>query len=317
MIDRLLFLFAGLIAIYFGGRWFVEGASKVAIGLGVKPFIVGLTVVAFGTSAPEFFMGLIAGVEGATTVSLGNVIGSNIANATYILGVCAIITPILTRFEAIRKEGILVLLAVGLTFLLALDGSLGAVDGIVMLAAFLVYMVAMVRSYLKMRPGPAVAAEFKELGKPARGVAWSVGVLALGAVMLLVGAQVSINSAIDLARSFGISEFIIGFSLITLGTTLPELTVSAIAALRKEADIAIGNSLGSILFNSLAVLSTGAILQGIVVSPAVLVTGFLPSMLFAGLLLYLVFRNGGLTKANGALLILVYAFYFVATVLVT
>jgi len=316
MIDRILFLLAGLIAIYFGGRWFVDGASKVAIHFGIRPFIVGLTVVAFGTSAPEFFMGLIAGIEGASTVSLGNIIGSNVANATYVIGVCALLAPILTSFGAIKKEGFFVISTVGLALLLALDGFLGIIDGLILLSVFVVYIVAMIRSLKLARPSAAVASEFKNLARPPRGMLWSIGVLVFGLVMLIVGAQVSINSAVEIARGFGISEFIIGFTLITLGTTLPELTVSAVAALRKEVDIAIGNSLGSIIFNSLVVLSLGSIIQGVEVPPSILITGFLPCMFFAGLILWLVFRKGGLRKVHGALLIVLYVIYLIVTLLV-
>lgn len=315
MIDSLLFLSAGLIAIYFGGRWFVDGASKIAVYFGIKPFIVGLTVVAFGTSAPEFFMGLVAGLEGASTVSLGNIIGSNVANVTYVIGICALIAPILTAFGAIKREGYLVIAAVALTLILSVDGTLGPTDGLILLAVFVIYIVAMVRSLMVVRPSASVASEFKELTRPTRGVLWSVGILAFGLIMLIVGAQVSIDSAVDIARGLGVSEFLIGFTIITFGTTLPELTVSVVAALRKQVEIAIGNSLGSVLFNSLVVLSLGAILQGLDVPASILLAGLLPSMLFVGLILWLVFRNGGLNRGHGALLIFLYAFYLIVNLL--
>ncbi|MCQ5376293.1 MAG: calcium/sodium antiporter [Methanomassiliicoccales archaeon] len=308
-LNNLIFLIAGFTAVYFGGRYLVDGAAKLASAIGVRPFIIGTTIVAFGTSAPEFFLGLVAGMRGVSTVSLGNVIGANVSNITFILALCAIISPIVIRFDMVRREGMVALLSTILFLLLAFDGQISIFDGSLMIILFPLAIIILFFLSRREKPSDAVSMEYKEICSPCPKPLMSALTLLVGLMILLIGAQISIDSAVNLAKAFGISDFLIGLTLVTLGTTLPEITVSIVAAFKKGTDIALGNSFGSIVFNTLVVAGMGGIFQSLPLSNMLLITGVIPLVLFILLVILLLRRHGGINRKYGAMLLILYGIF--------
>ncbi|MBC7108233.1 MAG: sodium:calcium antiporter [Methanomassiliicoccales archaeon] len=309
ILNDLIFLLTGFTAVYFGGRYLVDGAAKLANAIGVRPFIIGTTIVAFGTSSPEFFLGLVAGIRGVSTVSLGNVIGANVSNVTIILALCAIISPIVIRFEMVRREGLVALLSTILFLALALDGQISLLDGSLMIILFLLTTLIILILSRGEKPSDAVSMEYREICAPCPKPLTSALILLVGLLILLIGAQVSIDSAVGLAKAFGVSDFLIGLTLVTLGTTLPEMTVSIVAAFKKGMDIALGNSFGSVVFNTLVVAGMGGVFQGLSVTSMLLITGVIPLVLFTILVFFMLMRHGGIDKKHSVLLLILYGIF--------
>ncbi|QQR74833.1 MAG: calcium/sodium antiporter [Holophagales bacterium] len=268
-------LAGGLILLVAGAEGLVRGASRLAAAAGISPLVIGLTVVAFGTSAPELAVSLKSSLAGQADVALGNVVGSNIFNVLFILGLSAGITPLVVAQQLVRLD-VPIMIAVSLaTLLLGLDGSIGRVDGLFLVAGMVAYTVFMIRT--SRRESAAVRAEYdQEYAVPApRGAAALVlaGFLAAaGLGLLVVGANLFLGGAVQIARAFGLSELVIGLTIVAAGTSLPEVATSVLAAVRGERDIAVGNVVGSNIFNLLAVLGLAAALSpgGVAVSPAAL-----------------------------------------------
>lgn len=296
MVESLGLIVIGLLGLFFGGDALVKGAARLANAIGVSPLVVGLTVVAIGTSVPELLVSLDAASKGFSGVALGNVIGSNVANIALILGVTAIILPLTIEWSLLRREIPYMIVVSILTYLLALDGSLGRTDGIILFAGFIFFMVASI--VIANRQRAQMAAEMTEFEieegiLPKQGIQPGIEIvrLLLGLVGLALGAQWTVDGAVGIARGFGISDFIIGVTIVAVGTSLPELTASVMGAVRKENDIAVGNVVGSNISNLLAILGLTAILQPIPVPEAVLGRDFLIMIGFALALLPFLFHN--------------------------
>lgn len=309
MIVPLLVLLIGVVAIYFGARWLVEGASELAAHFGVPPLVIGLTIVSFGTSLPELVLGVLSGLEGVGSLSVGNVIGANISNATYIIGACAILTPIIVRFEEIRREAIFMLASLLVLLLFAYDGTLGAVEGIVMVALFVLYVALLVRSLYCCRPSRVVVEEFEAARPDVEPPLKSLSFVLVGAVILIVATDAAVRSATEVATSLGMSEFLIGLTIVTLGTTTPEFAASLVAAYKKRADIAVGNALGTLVFNSLLVLGVGAMIRPLTLTETQILLGIVPLLLFGTLLAGIVYRREGIGRREGVFLVVLYVIY--------
>ncbi len=261
----LLVLFSTLL-LYFGGDVLVKNAARLALAIGMSPLVIGLTVVAFGTSSPELLTTLIAAFQGSADVAMGNIVGSNITNLGLILGLSALIYPLRARSRLIRLEvpfmiGVAVLL---LPFSHTL--TIGRVAGAFLLGLLLLYLLIVVRN----SEDPSVDDEFsREYGESVTPVWKCLLGLILGIGLLLLGAQLMIKAAVTLARSIGVSERVIGLSLVALSTSLPELASSLVAAFKREADILLGNLIGSNIFNILGILGVTAIVKPIPVSPEI------------------------------------------------
>lgn len=251
-------MLVGVALLYAGGELLVRGAVNISRIYGLSPLVVGLTVVAFGTSAPELAASLIAAVKGSPDIALGNVIGSNTANIGLILGVASIIDPISAHGKFLIRE-MPVLIGVSLLLPLVLVvGNIERYEGIGLVLLIIPYIWILLRE----RETKAVEAEFEEEygrspGRPLEALALTVG----GIILLVGGASALVEGAVEIARSFGIREHIIGITLVAFGTSLPELATSAVAAMRREGDIALGNVVGSNVFNILAVLGLTATLR--------------------------------------------------------
>jgi cation:H+ antiporter len=256
----LLAIIVGLVMLVVGGELVVRGSTRLALGLGISPVIVGLTVVAFGTSSPELAVSIGAILGGSPDVAVGNVVGSNIYNILLVLGAAALLRPLVVQQQLVRFDVPIVIGVSLLLWLLVLDGALGAVEGTVLVGLLAGYTIMTVR---KGRAESAlVVDEYHDaLDRPAGGsFLLRNGLLFLaGLAALVVGAQALVGGASEVARSFGIPELVIGLTIVAIGTSMPELVTSVVAALRGQRDLAVGNAVGSNLFNILGVLGVSAI----------------------------------------------------------
>lgn len=250
----------GLLLLYFGGEWLVQGASSLAARFGVSQLAIGLTIVALGTSAPELVVSINAALSGASDISVGNVVGSNIANITLILGLAALIYPVTVQVKLVRLDApLMVAASIGLV-LVMLDGEASRLEGVVLLVSLGAYMVF---TLWEVRRAPAeLRSEIKSVAPDGPvGPRWSALLIVAGLVFLMLGGQLLVTAAVDLATFVGLSEAVIGLTIVAVGTSLPELATSVVAALKGQGDIAVGNVVGSNLFNILGILGATAILR--------------------------------------------------------
>jgi cation:H+ antiporter len=265
----LLLLLAGLVLLVAGGELLLRGASKLALSLGISPLVVGLTVVAFGTSAPEMAVSIQAAASGVTDIALGNVVGSNIFNVLFILGISAIVTPLVVAAQLIRQE-VPVMIGVSLLlFALALDGRIGRGEGALLFALLVGYTAFLV--WQSRCETKAIQEEYAGERHVAAHAAWDdrlvaqVLLIAAGLALLVLGSRWLVLAATTIARSLGVSELVIGLTIVAAGTSLPEVAASIAAAVKGQRDIAVGNVVGSNIFNILGVLGLSAL-----VAPAAL-----------------------------------------------
>jgi cation:H+ antiporter len=316
MILEIALLLAGLVALYFGSNWFIDGSVNLARILGVRPFVIGLTIVAFGTSAPEAILSVLASAEGAGGVVLGNIMGSNIANIGLILGTSAIVTPLVIHYAGIRIELFWMLGSMILMVILGLDGDYSLVDGIICLFVFVIFLITLYRAAIRSRSIRADAAEISEdlsSTKPFSKPRCIVAII-LGLAILLIGAQIIVAGAVGLATQLGISEFIIGVTIVAVGTSLPELAVSVMGVRKGDSEIAVSNIVGSNIFNSLLVLGL-AIMAGAFTIPTstTLINGI--AMIVFGLALFLMSKFSNFVgRSGGILLLALYALFIIYSV---
>ncbi|MEE8199997.1 MAG: calcium/sodium antiporter [Candidatus Acidoferrales bacterium] len=307
---HLLGLLAGLAALYLGAEWLVRGAARLAASLGVRPLVIGITVVGFATSMPEVVVSTLAAFRGQTDTALGNIIGSSIANPGLILGIAALLSPLRSDLGLLKREGPVM---VGVTVLvcgLAWTGVYTRWQGALLLAGLMVFLWFSLR-WARREP-PAVEAEFERLEARRRLLlqeprARQVRLIVVGLVLLGVGGHLLVTSALALARRFGISEMVIAASLVAVGTSLPELATSIVAAARRQTDISVGNIIGSNIFNLLGVLGISALVRPIPVSVSVRNFEMVWLLGFAAATL-LVLRTGHrISRFEGAALLTAYA----------
>lgn len=265
-----LLLIGGLITLIISAELLVRGSAGLALKAKIPSLIVGLTVVSLGTSAPELFASVKAALEGSPGLSIGNVVGSNIANLGLVLGITALIYPIPTSFHISRFDWPAMMLASLAFLLLAIDLQFSRWDGIIFLALLALFILTLIRRARKFRK---IAEDFdpdEYEDYKGRGYAFLAGFCALGTVGLYFGADWFVSGAEQIAMDFGVSDRIIGLTVVAFGTSVPELVASTIAAFRHETDISIGNLLGSNIFNILAVLGATAVIQPLSISPLIL-----------------------------------------------
>jgi cation:H+ antiporter len=322
-----LALLAGLVLLVVGGELLVRGSVRVAEHMGLSPLIIGLTLVGFGTSMPELVTSVEAASRGAPGIAIGNIVGSNIANILLILGISALLMPMAVAPSALKRDGVILLAAAILFFALAWALPLDRPVGVVLLAMLAGYLVF---AYLQERripsPGPEVGhtAAFdkgeaiEELlphlrtAPPVRAGLVIVGWLAValaGLVVIVIGGRILVDAAVTLAREAGISESVIGLTIVAIGTSLPELVTSVMAAIRKHSDVAIGNVLGSNIYNTLGIGGVTAVLAPTSVPDEMLVFD-LPVMIGASVLLLIFATTGrGISRGEGAVLFAGYGAY--------
>lgn len=310
----MLWFIPGLIALVLGAELLVRGASKLALSFGISPLVVGLTVVAFGTSSPELAVSVQSAWSGRVDIALGNVVGSNIFNILFILGMSALITPLVVHRQLVRQE---VPLLVGVSLLLwalASDGGVGRWDGLVFVVLLVGYTILVIR---QSRRDTAADREANGEVPPQDGTAWDrhwgvqLLLVAAGLALLILGSNWLVGAAVTLARQLGMSELVVGLTIVAIGTSLPEVATSVMAAVRGERDIAVGNVIGSCIFNILAVLGISAsIAPGELLVPSSMPAFDLPVMVAVTVACLPIFFTGHLiARWEGGLFLAYYMAY--------
>lgn len=308
-----LFFLLGLALLVLGAEALVRGASRLALSFGISPLVVGLTVVAFGTSSPELAVSLQSAFSGRADMALGNVVGSNIFNVLFILGASALIVPLVVARQLVRQE-VPVMIGVSLLlYALAADGSIGRADGVLLLVLLLAYTVFLIRQSRRRQGGDAglPEGEFASAAGWERHPAMQLLLIAAGLGLLVLGATWLVDAAVSFARYLGVSDLVIGLTIVAAGTSFPEVATSIVAALRGQRDIAVGNVVGSNVFNILAVLglASAASPAGMTVAPSMLAFD-LPVMIAVALACLPIFFTGNLiARWEGGLFLGLYAAY--------
>ncbi|UCG38735.1 MAG: calcium/sodium antiporter [bacterium] len=310
----LIFFVAGLLLLIGGAELLVRGATRLSLYIGIPPLVIGLTVVAFGTSAPELAVSVQSALAGQANIALGNVLGSNIFNVLFILGASALITPLVVTRKLVRVE---VPIMIGVSVLLggmAWDERIGRVDGTLLFGGLLIYTVGSVLAGLRDRKveehGQRGALGRKD--HAGRGL-WvrSIGYVIVGLILLVFGARWLVEGAVSMARFLGLDELVIGLTIVSAGTSLPEVATSIVASLRGERDIAVGNVVGSNIFNILGVLGLSSLMgpQGISVSPAVMRFDIPVMIAVAAACLPIFFTEKRISRWEGSLFLGYYGAY--------
>ncbi len=305
----ILLLVVGFALLIWGADFFVDGASKVADRMKIPQIVIGLTIVAFGTSAPEAAVSISAGLKGSADLAVSNVVGSNIMNICVILGLAAIITPLAVQKNTRKIEMPFVIVTTLLMMFLGMfDGKLAWVDGLILWACMIAFMVYLLRTALK---GKNNAPAEEETNKKKAPLIWLIAKIIIGGVAIVFGSDFAVDGATAIATSMGWSERLIGLTIVALGTSLPELVTSVVAAMKKKADIAIGNVVGSNIFNVLFVLGTTALITPVTYQSAFIIDNIVAAV--AALLLFLFVWNKDckLKRWGGAVLLGAYVIYFV------
>jgi cation:H+ antiporter len=315
-------LAAGLVVLTIGADLLVRGASRLALLAGISPLVVGLTIVAFGTSAPEFAVSVNAAMDGKADIALGNVVGSNIFNVLFILGLSAVVAPLVVHRQLVRLDVPLMIYASVLVWLFGQDGVLSVWEGVflsVMIIAYTVFLIVQSRRETAADQA-AMASEAGETPAPsAREWILNPLLVAAGLGMLVLGANWLVESAITIARGFGVSELVIGLTIVAAGTSLPELATSVMAAIKGERDIAVGNIVGSNIFNIFCVLGFSTVISGgnVPVS-ANLMAIDVPVMIGVALICLPIFMSGYvITRVNGAVWMGFYVLYVAYMLMIT
>ena len=315
---------AGLTLLVLGGTALVAGASQLAVRLGVSPMIVGLTIVGFGTSAPELVVNIVGGLRGESALAFGNVVGSNISNLALVLGAAALLQKIEIHGTVIRREVPLLLLITTIIMAMALDNifegtpaQIGTSDAVILLLLFAIFVYIMMQDFLLARKKDKLLSEIDEnplvMTGPASRFYWAY--IAVGFVLLFVGGEMTVRQSVAFAGELGISTTIIGLFVVAVGTSLPELITSVLAAWRKESDLALGNILGSNVFNSLIVLPAGALTGSVPIPSGGVQDLIVTWLLSAALIPIFLFGRAVLGRTSGALLLVAYFGYAILRVL--
>lgn len=308
MMDYIL-LGLGLVILLYGGKILVDGAAAIAVKLGMSAGLIGLTIVAFGTSAPELLVSVNAALKGNGDISIGNVVGSNIANIGMVLGLSGLFYPILIRKSTLRFDYLITVLVTLLFYALSYNGEIGLLEGIVMFSLFVGFNVYLFRN--SGQGGLTDSTEGEEEIEQVKGYSWFLAVtLFLGGIVgLYFGSELLVNNAVKISREFGISERVISVTIIAIGTSLPELITSIMAALSKKTEMAIGNILGSNIMNILSILGITAIIKPISISDDFLSSDYLWMIGFTLILFPLIRTKMRISFIEGAILFLGYGTY--------
>jgi len=299
-----LYFLAGFILLYYGADFLVRGSSSIAVSFGVKKIVVGLTLVALGTSMPEFVVSFFAAIEKVDGVSVGNIVGSNLANILLVLGLASIIRPIGVKRRVFLLELPVLLLITGMFVIFCRDGILEGLEGAIMLVVFIAYMTFIIANR-KVRESTDIELVPMEKGHLIKNTFLTV----LGLAGLIVGGQLTVRGAIGLARAFGISEVVIGLTVVAIGTSLPELFTSVVAVIKKEDEISIGNIIGSNLFNTAFVLGVVPMIRPLTIDPGVIRFENLLMLFVTVLFSIFLFIGRSLSRIEGMILLLIYGFF--------
>lgn len=298
---QFVILIIGFVMLVKGADWFVEGASGIAEKFGIPQLIIGLTIVAMGTSAPEAAVSITSALKGSAGITIGNILGSNMLNTLIILGLTSVIVPLRVK-KSTRRIEIPFMIAISLLlFVLGINGVIGRFDGVLLWLAFLLYFWYLYQSAKNKKPEPSTL--------PPRPLSMNALITLIGLVCIVLGSNFSVNAASSMARIFGMSERFIGLTIVALGTSLPELMTSVMAARKGNADIAIGNIVGSNIFNILFVVGTSALIIPVPFQTKFLIDAF--AVILSGVLLWYAARDGRLDRRSGMIFLGCYLIYFI------
>lgn len=261
MLLSVLYVLSSLVLLYFGASWLVKGSSSLAIKAGVSPLIAGLTVVAFGTSSPELVVSVNVALSGHGNIAIGNVIGSNLFNICIILGISAVITPLKIKMQLLKIDIPILIITTIVFMLLFADRHISRLEGGILLVGIILYTTLNI-ILARREKDKEVIDEFNETVSNGK-IKWyfSAGMIVLGIGVLVAGSEILVKGAVDIARSLGVGDTIIGLTIIAAGTSVPELASSIVAVMKKEYDIAIGNVIGSNIFNILGIIGISGIIN--------------------------------------------------------
>lgn len=311
MVWQIALLIIGFVMLIKGADWFVDGAAGIADKLHIPQLIIGLTIVAMGTSAPEAAISISASVQGCADIAVGNILGSNILNILIILGITSVITPLAVQKSTVKYEIPFVIIISVIFGLIGLfDNSIGFIDGILLWVLFIAYIAYL---FIMTKKGKIQADESddEDNGKKPKKV-WQLILFGIiGVALVVFGSNITVNAATEIATMFGMSERFIGLTIVALGTSLPELVTSITAALKKNADIAIGNIVGSNIFNILFVIGTSAMITPVAYQNQFLIDSIFCVATAILLLLLVLNKDKKLKRWGGILMLICYAGYFV------
>ncbi len=302
-------LLAGFILLFLGGDWLVDGGVALARKFRISPLVIGMTIVAFGTSAPELLVSMTSAIKGSAGIAMGNVLGSNIANIGLILGLTAILCPIPTKNRKVTVNGLVMIAASLLLLVFSLKGGISRIEGMVLFAGIILFTVISIH---KGRAGSSSEDTESDVHEKKMSVAVALLLIILSCTMLAFGADFMVDGATVLAKAIGVSDKVIGLTVVALGTSLPELAASVAAAIKKEMDISIGNIIGSNIFNVLCVLGVSGSIRPIPFEYSPYRVDFIIMLAFSAALLLLVQpwkAQGKLGRVSGLLLFAAYAVY--------
>lgn len=326
MLLNLVFFVIGFLMLYYGASWLVKGSSSLARNLGLTPLVIGLTVVAFGTSAPELFISVVSSIKDKSMIAVGNVVGSNICNIALVLGLAAFIHPIKSNSSVFRRD-IPIMLGVSLYLLLiSLNSKIGRFEGASLFGGIILYIcfnyyIALKESRRELKSDSVAFADtvgkIEYVTSRTSQIVW----ITAGIIGVVVGAEILVDSAVAIMKVFNVSEKFIGLTIVALGTSLPELATSVVAAMKEEMDISIGNLVGSNVFNILSVLGAASLIRPIPIPGGFINSGLLVDylvMIFVGFLPWLMMKkNCIITRKDGVILLVCYAGYVAYLILKT
>ena len=307
--------FIGLLMLYGGAEYLVRGSSRLAIMVRIPPLIIGVTVVAFGTSSPEFIVSFVAALSDKIDVAIGNIIGSNIANIGLILGISGIIRSISLRDTSIAREYLWMIFSTILFWIFALNGLITHFEGIVLLLGIIIFTVYLIRLSIKERKNISINDEIPNESERFKSFSpgWRIGIyifqIVCGIALLVWGSDVTIDAAMNIARILGVSEVIIGLSLVAFGTSLPELATAIISIIRREKAILIGNIIGSNIFNILFVGGSVSSIVSLPIKPRIITIDIPFMFLFSIVLLPMLYKRKKITRLSGFFLFVSYILY--------
>jgi len=307
----ILAILAGFAVLIWGADRFVDGAANIATNFGVSPLIVGLTIVGFGTSAPEMLVAALASFDGAPALGIGNALGSNIANIGMVLGITVLVAPLTVNSDTLRREFPMLAFVMAVSLFLVWDQHLGHVDGIILFSGFILTLFGMAYLAVRSSKSDPLEQEFEqEFSEPHMTTRQSILSFIIGLTALLIGSKALVWGATGVAYLLGVSDLIIGLTIVAIGTSLPELAATIISALKNEHDIAVGNIIGSNMYNLLAVLAMPGLIQPSNIDPSLLNRDF-PFMIGLFVLLYLFARSnkGHIGRFAGVAMLFIYIAY--------
>jgi cation:H+ antiporter len=315
MLFSVLLLLVGLVVLVGGGEFLVKGASSLALRMQLSPLVVGLTIVAFGTSAPELFISVQSALQGSPDLAMGNVVGSNICNLALVLGLTAMIFPVPVQKDSLQIDWPMTMGSSILLFLLVQDQEISFLEGalfVILLSVYTIFIV--VKSRRENKAGQEFLEEADLPAQPSNNVWKDVIFIVLGTLALAFGSDWFVDGAKELAINFGVSERVIGITVLALGTSLPELVTATVAAFRKATDIAVGNLMGSNIFNILSILGITSIIQPIAVSIPIIREDMVWMLAITLLILPMMLIKRKITRPEGLLLLMVYVYYIFSVV---